>query len=94
MQENRPPPSTQGIRQSCGNLTRLPGFTIDPGTKRQVVTVNPADTQTLIHIESTTVTTKREDGRWEGRIAVGHTENGASIFRNYHFYEGEEKRKS
>ncbi len=25
----------------------LPGFTIDPGTKRQVVTVNPADTQTL-----------------------------------------------
>ena len=25
----------------------LPGFTIDPGTKRQVVTVHPADTQTL-----------------------------------------------
>ena len=25
----------------------LPNFTIDPGTKRQVVTVNPADTQTL-----------------------------------------------
>ena len=25
----------------------LPGFTIGPGTKRQVVTVNPADTQTL-----------------------------------------------
>ena len=25
----------------------LPGFTIDPGTKRQVATVNPADTQTL-----------------------------------------------
>ena len=25
----------------------LPNYTIDPGTKRQVVTVNPADTQTL-----------------------------------------------
>ena len=25
----------------------LPGYTIDPGTQRQVVTVNPADTQTL-----------------------------------------------
>ncbi|MDE6903109.1 MAG: prealbumin-like fold domain-containing protein, partial [Lachnospiraceae bacterium] len=25
----------------------LPGFNIDPGTKRQVVTVHPADTQTL-----------------------------------------------
>ena len=25
----------------------IPGYTIDPGTKRQVVTVNPADTQTL-----------------------------------------------
>lgn len=24
---------------------------------------------------------KREDGRWEGRIVVGHKENGASIFR-------------
>ena len=24
---------------------------------------------------------KREDGRWEGRIVVGHKENGDSIFR-------------
>ena len=24
---------------------------------------------------------KREDGRWEGRIVVGHKENGAPIFR-------------
>lgn len=24
---------------------------------------------------------KREDGRWEGRIMVGHKENGESIFR-------------
>ena len=24
---------------------------------------------------------KRDDGRWEGRIVVGHKENGASIFR-------------
>ena len=24
---------------------------------------------------------KREDGRWEGRIVVGHKENGSSIFR-------------
>ena len=23
---------------------------------------------------------KREDGRWEGRIVVGHKENGDSIF--------------
>ena len=24
---------------------------------------------------------KREDGRWEGRIVVGHKENGDPIFR-------------
>ena len=24
---------------------------------------------------------KREDGRWEGRIVIGHKGNGASIFR-------------
>ena len=24
---------------------------------------------------------KRENGRWEGRIVVGHKENGDSIFR-------------
>ena len=24
---------------------------------------------------------KKEDGRWEGRIVVGHKENGDSIFR-------------
>ena len=24
---------------------------------------------------------KREDGRWEGRIVIGHKENGGSIFR-------------
>ena len=24
---------------------------------------------------------KREDGRWEGRIVVGHKSNGDSIFR-------------
>ena len=24
---------------------------------------------------------KRDDGRWEGRIVVGHKENGESIFR-------------
>ena len=24
---------------------------------------------------------KREDGRWEGRIVIGHKENGDSIFR-------------
>ena len=24
---------------------------------------------------------KREDGRWEGRIVVGHKENGEPIFR-------------
>ena len=24
---------------------------------------------------------KREDGRWEGRIVIGHKENGNSIFR-------------
>ena len=24
---------------------------------------------------------KREDGRWEGRIVVGHKENGNPIFR-------------
>ena len=24
---------------------------------------------------------KRKDGRWEGRIVVGHKENGDSIFR-------------
>ena len=24
---------------------------------------------------------KKEDGRWEGRIVVGHKENGESIFR-------------
>ena len=23
---------------------------------------------------------KREDGRWEGRIVIGHKENGAPIF--------------
>ena len=28
-------------------IKTLPNYTIDPGTKRQVVTVNPADTQTL-----------------------------------------------
>lgn len=25
---------------------------------------------------------KREDGRWEGRIVIGHKENGAPIFRS------------
>ena len=24
---------------------------------------------------------RREDGRWEGRIVIGHKENGDSIFR-------------
>ena len=24
---------------------------------------------------------KRDDGRWEGRIVVGHKDNGDSIFR-------------
>ena len=24
---------------------------------------------------------KREEGRWEGRIVVGHKENGAPLFR-------------
>ncbi len=24
---------------------------------------------------------RRDDGRWEGRIVVGHKENGDSIFR-------------
>ena len=24
---------------------------------------------------------RREDGRWEGRIVIGHKENGAPIFR-------------
>ena len=24
---------------------------------------------------------KKEDGRWEGRIVIGHKENGDSIFR-------------
>ena len=24
---------------------------------------------------------KREDGRWEGRIVIGHKENGVPIFR-------------
>lgn len=27
---------------------------------------------------------KREDGRWEGRIVVGHKDNGDSIFRYVH----------
>ena len=26
---------------------------------------------------------KREDGRWEGRIVVGHKQNGEPIFRYY-----------
>ena len=25
---------------------------------------------------------KREDGRWEGRIVIGHKENGDPIFRS------------
>ena len=32
---------------------------------------------------------KREDGRWEGRIVVGHKENGDSIFR--YVYAGTQK---
>ena len=32
---------------------------------------------------------KREDGRWEGRIVVGHKENGDSIFR--YIYAGTQK---
>ena len=32
---------------------------------------------------------KREDGRWEGRIVVGHKENGNSIFR--YIYAGTQK---
>ena len=32
---------------------------------------------------------KREDGRWEGRIVVGHKENGDSIFR--YLYAGTQK---
>lgn len=26
---------------------------------------------------------KRDDGRWEGRIVIGHKENGAPIFHYY-----------
>ena len=29
---------------------------------------------------------KREDGRWEGRIVVGHKDNGDSIFRYLRLY--------
>ena len=25
---------------------------------------------------------KREDGRWEGRIVIGHKENGEPLFRH------------
>ena len=25
---------------------------------------------------------KREDGRWEGRIVIGHKEDGSSIFKS------------
>ena len=32
---------------------------------------------------------KRVDGRWEGRIVVGHKENGDSIFR--YIYAGTQK---
>ena len=32
---------------------------------------------------------KREDGRWEGRIVVGHKENGNPIFR--YIYAGTQK---
>lgn len=28
---------------------------------------------------------KREDGRWEGRIVVGHKKNGAPIFQHAFF---------
>ena len=35
---------------------------------------------------------KREDGRWEGRIVVGHKENGDSIFR--YIYAGTQKELS
>ena len=33
---------------------------------------------------------KREDGRWEGRIVVGHKENGDPIFRYIHAYTPKE----
>ena len=32
---------------------------------------------------------KRDDGRWEGRIVIGHKENGDSIFR--YLYAGTQK---
>ena len=32
---------------------------------------------------------KRDDGRWEGRIVVGHKEDGDSIFR--YLYAGTQK---
>ena len=32
---------------------------------------------------------KREDGRWEGRIVVGHKENGEPIFRYPYAQENE-----
>ena len=33
---------------------------------------------------------KREDGRWEGRIVIGHKENGEPLFR--HVYAKTQKR--
>ena len=35
---------------------------------------------------------KRKDGRWEGRIVVGHKENGDSIFR--YIYADSQKEQS
>ena len=33
---------------------------------------------------------KREDGRWEGRILVGHKENGAKLRQNIEAFQGVE----
>ena len=33
---------------------------------------------------------KREDGRWEGRIVIGHKQNGDSIFRHVYAKTREE----
>ena len=35
---------------------------------------------------------KRDDGRWEGRIVVGHKENGDSIF-HYVYADNQEEMK-
>ena len=36
---------------------------------------------------------KREDGRWEGRIVIGHKEDGAPIFKSVFANKTQRRRK-